>query len=174
MRVARWDWDEGSRSFVFAGEFFAADFAPGLPDLWELADQEDLLALDAADMPWASAVPRSVRIKAFAAADLDGDGSDETVVLWTDPSEEDGLGSFAGFVPKTLAVFKPKGRGIVTLAKVEGIGADYIFSRMSVQDVTGDLLPEVLIWGYSPGGSGGSAVLDVYAKDVGQRFVRGD
>lgn len=175
VRIARWEWDEGSASFVYVGEAFAVDFAPGLPDLWELADRDDRLALDTADAPWAHLVPPSMRVKAVAEADLDGDGHGEVAVLWTDPEKEGVLSSFfPGLVPKTLAVFKPTNSGFVTAARVDGVGEDYIFSQMTVQDVTGDGLAEVLLWGYSPGGSGGSAVLEVFAKDRGQRYVEGD
>lgn len=175
VRVARWRWDEAERRFIPAGESFADRFPPHAPDLWELADTEDLLALDVTGEPWRGLVPSSVRVKARARADVDGDGIEEAVLLWADPGEEGLLSRFfPGVIPKTLAVLERAGEGFVLSGLLYGVGDDYIFSRMDVQDLTGDGLPEVLVWGYSPGGSGGSAVLDVFAKDLGQGYVEGE
>lgn len=171
FRAAKWAWNKEAKSFMFAGESFYTTVRQDLFDTLAHADADDSLSIRVTGEPWAGLVPRSVRVKAVARADLDGDKQKEVVVLWADPKREEPGGYV--YVPKTLVVLKQMPDGWRTIAQVDHVADDSVFSRMTVEDVTADGLPEVLIWGFGPGGSGWSAVLEVYGKDMGQRYVKG-
>ena len=89
LRAAKWMWDQDAKSFVFAGESFYSNPRRDLPDLWALADTDDLLSVNISREPWAGLVPRGVRVKAIARADLDGAKQEEVVVVWTEPKQEE-------------------------------------------------------------------------------------
>lgn len=153
-------------------------FVPGQGGIWDLdlgtsiedrISRTDKTDLDISSFSWRSLIPKDERVKGYASADINGDGTKDIVVL----SRVRKVGPDGYSLPAIIRVLAPSSGGYHVAAEVSLDWSKWDGLIMfETEDVNRDRVPEILVLSRSTGGSGYSVVLDMYAKDVGQHYIK--
>ena len=104
-------------------------------------------------------------VKSYAVGDLNSDSNQDFVIVYQDISGEKVRWTYAKKENYHLVVFQNKGSGKYVKQFSYDFPTPMIYiGKVEIQEVTGDNLPEIILWTVGAGGSGYTEEVEIFSR----------